>query len=135
MGYSWIVQAWTLSVEAFFYCCFPVFLLLFRRRWPSSVLWLAAAALFALNVALRVPLIHPLADSTWLTSHIILPVLSLPEFLLGMVLGALFLSKRTFAPDSATNDWITAAGSSGLLRPDQRRRRRYAHLTGRRQLL
>lgn len=110
VGYSWIVQAWTLSVEAFFYCCFPVFLLLFRRRWPSSVLWLAAAALFALNVALRVPLIHPLADSTWLTSHIILPVLSLPEFLLGMVLGALFLRKRTFAPNSATNDWITAAG-------------------------
>jgi len=110
IGYSWIVQAWTLSVEAFFYCCFPVFLLLFRRKWQPSFLWLVAAVLFVLNVALRVPLIHPLADSTWLTNHVILPVLSLPEFLLGMVLGALFLRKRDLNPSTATNDWITAAG-------------------------
>jgi peptidoglycan/LPS O-acetylase OafA/YrhL len=110
IGYSWIVQAWTLSVEAFFYCCFPVFLILFRRKWPSSFLWLLAAVLFVANVALRVPLFHPLADSTWLTSHIILPVLSLPEFLLGMVLGALFLRKQNTHADSPTNDWITAAG-------------------------
>jgi peptidoglycan/LPS O-acetylase OafA/YrhL len=110
IGYSWIVQAWTLSVEAFFYCCFPVFLMLFRRKWPSSFLWLLAAVLFVLNVALRVPLIHPLADSTWLTSHIILPVLSVPEFLLGMVLGALFLRKQNIHADSPTNDWATAAG-------------------------
>jgi len=110
IGYSWIVQAWTLSVEAFFYCCFPVFLILFRRKWPSSFLWLLAAVLFVVNVTLRVPLFHPLADSTWLASHIILPVLSLPEFLLGMVLGALFLQKQNITPASPTNDWITAAG-------------------------
>jgi peptidoglycan/LPS O-acetylase OafA/YrhL len=110
IGYSWIVQAWTLSVEAFFYCCFPVFLLLFRRKWPPSFLWFFAAVLFVLNVALRLPLIHPLADSTWLTSHVILPVLSLPEFLLGMVLGALFLRKRDLTPSAATNDWITTVG-------------------------
>jgi peptidoglycan/LPS O-acetylase OafA/YrhL len=110
IGYSWIVQAWTLSVEAFFYCCFPVFLILFRRKWPSSFLWLLAAVLFVVNVALRVPLFHPLGDSTWLTRHIILPVLSLPEFLLGMVLGALFLRKQNTHTNSPTNDWITAVG-------------------------
>jgi peptidoglycan/LPS O-acetylase OafA/YrhL len=109
-GFSWIIQAWTLSVEAFFYCTFPLFLLLLRRKWPPVVLWLLAAALFALNVAIQSPLFHPVAPSSWLANHIILPVLCLPQFLLGMVLGALFLRKRTLKPASTTNDWITALG-------------------------
>jgi peptidoglycan/LPS O-acetylase OafA/YrhL len=110
IGYSWIIQAWTLSVEAFFYCCFPVFLLLFRRKWTASLLWTLVTGLVALNVALGVPLFHPLMPNAWLTSHFILPVLCLPEFLLGMVLGALFLRKQRLNPSSSTNDWVTGAG-------------------------
>jgi peptidoglycan/LPS O-acetylase OafA/YrhL len=109
-GYAWIIQAWTLSVEAFFYICFPLLLLPLRRARNTATLWLCAAALFVLNVALRTPLFHPLMTATWLTRSIILPVLCLPEFALGMVLGALFLEKRNREPDVPTNDWITAAG-------------------------
>ena len=111
VGYSWIIQAWTLSVEAFFYCCFPLLLLVFRRRsWSVSGLWLLAALLFAVNVGLRTPVFHPAVPASWLTRHMILPVLCLPEFAFGMSLGALFLRKRALRPDSVTNDWITFAG-------------------------
>jgi peptidoglycan/LPS O-acetylase OafA/YrhL len=110
IGYVWIIQAWTLSVEAFFYLCFPILLLAFRRTWSQTSLWILAAALFALNVVLRTPSYHPLAPPSWLTTYIILPVLCLPEFILGMALGALFMHKRHLNPDATTNDWITFAG-------------------------
>jgi peptidoglycan/LPS O-acetylase OafA/YrhL len=111
MGYEWVIQAWTLSVEAFFYCCFPLLLLLFRRRWSFAALWSAVAILFALIVALQVPMFHPGVGSTLLTRLIILPVLSLPQFVLGLLLGAIFLEKQHSKPKPAsTNDWITVAG-------------------------
>ena len=110
IGYAWIIQAWTLSVEAFFYLCFPLFLLAFRRRWSEPALWLLAAILVFVNIGLRTPTFHPAAPATWLTSHMILPVLCLPEFLLGMALGALFLDNGRSNPSSASNDWITLAG-------------------------
>ena len=109
LGYTWIIQAWTLSVEAFFYCCFP-FLLLPVRRLSPGVLWTLAAALFALNVALKTPTLHPAVPSTWPTQHILLPVLCLPEFLLGIALGALFLRKQALPSHSPSNDWLTFAG-------------------------
>jgi peptidoglycan/LPS O-acetylase OafA/YrhL len=110
IGYSWIIQAWTLSVEAFFYLCFPLLLLAFRRSWSQTSLWILAAVFFALNVVLRTPSYHPLVPATWLTTYIILPVLCLPEFALGMTLGALFMHKRKLNPDDPSNDWITFAG-------------------------
>lgn len=109
-GYLWITQAWTLSVEAFFYCCFPLLLLPFRHTRSTFTLWLLTALSFVLVVALRVPLLHPGNPATWLTRHVILPVLCLPEFVFGLALGAIFLRKQTFEPHVATNDWITAAG-------------------------
>ena len=111
LGYTWIMQAWTLSVEAFFYCCFPIFLLPLRRHLSPRLLWALAAALFALTVFLQTPNLHPGLASTWLTRHIILPVLCLPEFLLGITLGALFLHKRASHHNTPANDWLTFAGT------------------------
>lgn len=109
-GYFWVMQAWTLSVEAFFYCCFPLLLLPFRRTRSAFTLWLLAALSFVLIVALRVPLLHPGIPPGWLSTHIILPVLCLPEFVFGLALGAIFLRKQALEPHAPSNDWITAAG-------------------------
>jgi peptidoglycan/LPS O-acetylase OafA/YrhL len=110
-GYSVVAQAWTLSVELFFYCCFPLFLLLFRRNWSVRTLWCIVAGVFALTVALKVPAYHSgMTPPTWLTDHILLPILCLPEFAFGLALGALFLRKQKLDPHSYSKDWVTAAG-------------------------
>ncbi len=94
-GYTWIIQAWTLSVEAFFYCCFPLVLLLFRRRWPIPALWLVTGLLLVLNVAMQTPFLHPESDATWLTRHMILPVLCLRSF------SSAWRLVRSFCTDAA----------------------------------
>jgi peptidoglycan/LPS O-acetylase OafA/YrhL len=110
-GYSIVAQAWTLSVEAFFYCCFPFLILLFRRSLSTLTLWLIAGAVFALTVSLKIPMFHSgMHPPSWLANHILLPVLCLPEFVFGMTLGALFLHKQQRNPHSSSNDWITVAG-------------------------
>jgi peptidoglycan/LPS O-acetylase OafA/YrhL len=109
-GYAVVAQAWTLSVELFFYCCFPLFLLFFRRNWSVLTLWSIIAGLFALTVALRVPTFHAGMPPGWLANHILLPILCLPEFAFGLALGALFLRKQTLNPHSYSNDWVTAVG-------------------------
>ncbi|HUZ95819.1 MAG TPA: acyltransferase [Edaphobacter sp.] len=109
-GGMWITQAWTLSVEAFFYCCFPLLLLPFRHTRSAFTFWLLAALSGVLIVALQIPMLRPGFPATWLTRHVILPVLCLPEFVFGLALGAIFLRRQTIEPRVATNDWITAAG-------------------------
>ena len=110
LGYEWVIQAWTLSVEAFFYCCFPLLLLLFKRRWSTAALWSAAGLFFILIVVLQVPNFHPGVPDAWLSRFVILPVLSLPQFILGLLLGAIFLQKQRTTPHAVTNDWVTFAG-------------------------
>ena len=109
-GYAWIMQAWSISVEAFFYCSFPLLLLMFDRRLSRAALWAFAGAALAIIIALQVPFAHAGLDDSWAARHLLLPVLCLPEFILGMILCALFQQKKASNPDGFSNDWITFAG-------------------------
>ena len=89
---AWNYPAWSLSVEAFFYLCFP-----FIQRQISKVSD-HALLLFALAMALLCIFGHTPTqglgnwDQTSVYSvFLILPVLRLPEFLLGVALGNRFL--------------------------------------------
>jgi peptidoglycan/LPS O-acetylase OafA/YrhL len=86
-GFLWIMQAWTLSVELFFYLCFPVALIFIRRiNKPSTVA--LAGILAVLMVATGSPSIMP--TSPFLpfdgADTIPLPAFRLIEFLYGMTL-------------------------------------------------
>lgn len=92
--------SWALSVEVFFYVIFP---------WIGSrlaKLRAAYAVLLAIGVYLAIPASALLGLSVALPY---LPILHLPEFVLGLLVGRLFLAFR-----DGGNRWVTtgAAGAS-----------------------
>ena len=99
---TWNFVCWTLSVEAFFYLCFPAL-----QRWiegsrTRSHLLLAAgsiAACIALNTSSR----SLGYTATGAYRYIPLPLVHLPEFITGVALGNLFLRRlflRTLSPNA-----------------------------------
>jgi peptidoglycan/LPS O-acetylase OafA/YrhL len=105
-AWYWNPPAWSLSVEVFFYFCFPFLGLLFGRMLPRRCLgwavglWMAGLLVPALYCALRVPAAQPLASSLQLAIETN-PLLRLPEFLVGVLLGRIYLSGFRFSPRAA----------------------------------
>jgi peptidoglycan/LPS O-acetylase OafA/YrhL len=92
MSGAWNYPAWSLSVEAFFYLCFPFIQMRIASMSRRAIQFLAAGALL---VCL---LIHtPIQGlGTWNPNAVApipipLPILRFPEFLLGMLMGNYFV--------------------------------------------
>lgn len=85
---AWNYPAWSLSVEIFFYVCFPFVLPWMSRRSPRvlKIMVVTLAAVCVLSHSSLQGL--GLTDRTALLVRFIpLPLLRLPEFLLGMAIG------------------------------------------------
>jgi peptidoglycan/LPS O-acetylase OafA/YrhL len=88
---AWNFPAWTLSVEWFFYVIFPLLLWLVTRVQRKR---LAIAALLVTSLVIGGPQAAIGARLSWFSQHIPLPLIRLPEFLLGMVVATVEPSKR-----------------------------------------
>src|SRR6267154_603596 len=101
---TWNAVAWSLSVEAFFYVLFPFLLLvLVRRSQPqllliAAVSWLTSLVFSGSDVVLnadRLSIVNAdVLGAFWLNALKFNPLARLPEFLLGMACGFLFLRSR-----------------------------------------
>jgi len=93
-GGTWVMQAWSLSVELFFYLCFPMLFSLIRKSGVRILLLgLLTTSLFI--VVVGTPWIDPGIDFIPLFSKDftpILPILRLPEFIFGMLLCKLMFA-------------------------------------------
>ncbi len=99
---AWNPVAWSLSVEAFFYLLFPFLLIRYSRLsrtalWTVIVAcWLAGLAISAGYMALRPASAGAVTTQDWSAGVNFVkffPVARLPEFLMGMACGWLFLRR------------------------------------------
>jgi peptidoglycan/LPS O-acetylase OafA/YrhL len=90
---AWNFPAWTLSIEWFFYLCFPLLLHTVRKvQNKTAAIWITAL----LSVAVGGVQAAIGGRHSWLAAHIPLPLLRLPEFYVGMLL-ARYQPKRSFS--------------------------------------
>jgi peptidoglycan/LPS O-acetylase OafA/YrhL len=111
---AWNYPAWSLSVEAFFYLTFPLFLIS-MSKCSSRTLRLMTMVFLLLSIALHTP---TMVLGVWTgTVHGLpapLPILRLPEFLVGVASGLLFLkSGRRTLPSYLF--YVAAATAAVLL--------------------
>ncbi len=100
MAYELNGPGWSLSAEAFFYVTFPLTLLIVmstfvRKHWIgfTAVLWASSLAIVAAVYAWAPSghtWLHIDQPTTWLVL-VYAPLFRLPEFIIGMVMGAAFL--------------------------------------------
>jgi peptidoglycan/LPS O-acetylase OafA/YrhL len=110
LAQAWNPPAWTLSVEAFFYLCFP-FLLPVCVRMRTWQRFSAMAGLVLIIVFCHTAL--PLEQQQGAFRHILLalplPVVRLPEFLLGILIGQHYLETKPVSSNLRTFLSLAAA--------------------------
>lgn len=112
---AWNFPAWSLSVEAFFYLCFPAILPLLSRWTVARLRYLA---IFLLTIIAAGNLAQP--PENWprsavlLARHIPLPIFRLPEFVVGMICGLIFLRTPQWKYGATTSACMAFLAVVGL---------------------
>jgi len=101
---TWNPVCWSLSVEAFFYFLFPFLLRRIRAFSDGTLLFgIAIFSLISLGISVTYILVHPDGAAKLNSSEVTLlwknvlsfnPLLRLPEFMVGMLTGKLFLQRK-----------------------------------------
>lgn len=123
---SWNPVAWSLSVEVLFYFLFPFLLPLLAKRSRGALLAVAGLCwAISLSVTGWYAITNPdhltVMDSDqlnafWLNAIKFFPLMRLPEFILGMATGLIFLKSRTSVkPAAAKSTSSSEALAAGLL--------------------
>ena len=87
-GYVWVMQAWTISVEFFFYIFFPIIIFSINKL-TKNIIYLLLIFVISIMIAYGLPTIHPgeqRFDLGNLPDMVILPILRFPEFIYGSLL-------------------------------------------------
>ena len=132
---AWNAVAWSLSVEAFYYLVFPFALPKFSKLSRTALLasiavfWVAGMAVSAGFLALRAPGAPYVGSTDWSAGVQFVkffPLVRLPEFLMGMACGFLFLRserRSSVGPGICrTGLWDRAAAELGRVAEEFRTR-------------
>lgn len=119
--WQWNSPGWSLSAEAFFYAAFPLIvpaLLRYARGrllWAAFVLWLVALLPPAFYLLTHVDGGTAASRAPTLMSIKFHPVFRIPEFLMGVVLGKLFLDRSAPQSTSRWPGWMSEIAAVAIL--------------------
>jgi peptidoglycan/LPS O-acetylase OafA/YrhL len=114
-AWMWNGPGWSLSAEAFFYLLFPVFGVAIAKK---SVKWIIAIALIVFGFILLPQLLYGMTRpegltrinastyGPWVAFLKFSPLVHLPQFVLGIATGVLFLRRRGKDTRSARMAWL-----------------------------
>jgi len=92
MAGAWNTVCWTLSTEAFFYLWFPFIQPRLGKLSSSSLLWIVAVMLtLIIGFNLESDGFGHVDTSLLTFSHVPIPILRMPEFITGVVMGNLYI--------------------------------------------
>jgi peptidoglycan/LPS O-acetylase OafA/YrhL len=106
---AWNYVCWTLSVEALFYVCFPWYQQRLETLTPQIQL-IIVAALLALAVVMNSGVYILGYPSHGVLSGMPLPLVRLPEFLVGVGLGNYYLALVSRKRPSLKRTWLNTQG-------------------------
>lgn len=121
-AWLWNGPGWSLSAEAFFYLLFPVFGVAIAKK---SIKWIIAIALVAFGCILLPQLVYGatrpegltrINASTygpWVAFLKFSPLIHLPQFVLGIATGVLFLRRREKDSRSMRMAWLATLSVAG----------------------
>jgi len=99
-GFTWVMQAWTLSVEIVFYILFPFAWPVIRRFSLGGTIALAVVCA-VLIIAFGGPAVTPMVTTVPLLGNgtqILIPVFRMPEFFFGVAICQLFMGGPQLPP-------------------------------------
>ncbi len=116
-GYTWLMQAWTLSIELAFYLSFPALIYVLAKASKLQVVALLIATA-AIVVGLGIPVMAPGTPTSlfmpW-TSHVPLPLLRATEFVLGILVCRLWLQRGQMSNPERSGDLVVGVLLAGIV--------------------
>jgi peptidoglycan/LPS O-acetylase OafA/YrhL len=122
-AWMWDGPAWSLSAEAFFYLLFPLIGVAIARLSRAKVFTAGAIAfalalvgpvLYAFTSRGGIARVTPTTYGPWIAFLKFSPLVHLPEFIVGVATGVMFLQRRDSGAGGQREGWIAFLASAGI---------------------
>lgn len=123
-AWMWNGPAWSLSAEAFFYLLFPAVGAAIARRGKRGVLAIGAIAfaaallgpaIYALTSGGGIRRVTPGTYGPWIAFLKFSPLVHLPQFVIGIVAGVIFLRREENVSAARAAGWTASLTSAAIL--------------------
>ena len=122
-AWMWDGPAWSLSVEAFFYALFPLVAVAIARRpvrrivaigFFAGICAIAGPSVYALTSPLGIWRVTTATYGPWVATLKFLPLFHLPEFVIGICTGVIFIHRRSADSKRGSVAWITLMSATAV---------------------
>jgi peptidoglycan/LPS O-acetylase OafA/YrhL len=122
-AWMWDGPAWSLSAEAFFYAVFPMLAVMIARQSQrktiaigllAGICAIAGPSLYALTIPSGIWRVTPSTYGPWIATLKFLPLFHLPEFVIGICAGLIFIHRRASDSSRRSVPWIALFAAAAI---------------------